>query len=118
EQPSPLYVPLHYIVTDSAGRSIVVEFVGGKAVHYPSHKGVLTNWPTYDWQTTNVKNYYNLTPYGTATSPSGAGHPGGGGLVGLPGEPLSASRFVKAWVLTEGIHELPADGAGWLPAPG
>jgi penicillin V acylase-like amidase (Ntn superfamily) len=118
EQTSKLYIPLHYIVTDHRGQSIVVEFIGGKGILYDSHKGVLTNWPSYDWQTQNVENYYNLTPYGTATSATGAGHPGGGGLQGLPGDPLSASRFVKAWVLTEGIHKLPADGRGWLPAPG
>ena len=118
EKPSLYYVPLHYVVTDSTGNSLVVEFIGGKAHHHHSHNAVLTNWPTYDWQTTNVKNYYHLTPFGSTTSPSGAGHPGGGGLLGLPGEPLSASRFVKAWVLSESIGKLPADGAGWLPAPG
>lgn len=115
---SKLYIPLHYIVTDNTGQSVVVEFIGGRAVHYHSDKGVLTNWPSYDWHTTNVQNYYNLTPYGSTTSPTGKGPPGGGGFLGLPGDPLSASRFVKAWVLTEGIQMLPADGAGWLPAPG
>jgi choloylglycine hydrolase len=118
DKKSPLYIPLHYIVTDSRGKSVVVEFIGGKAVHYHSDKGVLTNWPSYDWQTTNVQNYYNLTPYGSTTSATGAGNPGGGGFLGLPGDPLSASRFVKASVLTEGIGMLPRDGAGWLPAPG
>jgi choloylglycine hydrolase len=118
ERKSPYYVPLHYIVTDATGQSVVVEFIGGKAVHHHSHRGVLTNWPSYEWQTENVKNYYNLTPFGSSTSATGAGHPGGGGLLGLPGEPLSASRFVKAWVLSDSIHKLPADGTGWLPAPG
>lgn len=113
-----LYIPLHYIVTDNTGQSIVVEFIGGRAVHYHSTKGVLTNWPSYDWHTTNVQNYYHLTPYGSTTSATGAGNPGGGGFLGLPGEPLSASRFVKAWVLSESIQKLPRDGAGWLPAPG
>jgi choloylglycine hydrolase len=113
-----LYIPLHYIVTDNTGQSIVVEFIGGRAVHYASTRGVLTNWPSYDWHTTNVQNYYHLTPYGSTTSATGAGNPGGGGFLGLPGEPLSASRFVKAWVLSESIGKLPPDGTGWLPAPG
>jgi penicillin V acylase-like amidase (Ntn superfamily) len=117
-QKKSLYIPLHYIITDNTGQSVVVEFIGGRAVHYHSSKGVLTNWPSYDWHTTNVQNYYHLTPYGSTTSPTGAGHPGGGGFLGLPGEPLSASRFVKAWVLSESIQKLPPDGAGWLPAPG
>lgn len=118
DQADPYYVPLHYIVTDNTGQSGVVEFIGGRAIYYPGEKGVLTNWPTFDWHTTNVKNYYNLTPFGSTTSPTGAGNPGGGGFQGLPGDPLSASRFVKAWVLTEGLQQLPADGTGWLPAPG
>lgn len=115
---SPLYVPLHYIVTDSTGRSAVIEFIGGKPSVYTCTNGVMTNWPTYDWQLTNVKNYFNLTLVGGGTSTTGAGNPVGGGLVGLPGDSLSASRFVRATILSQGISQLPADGYGWLPAPG
>ncbi|MFP2910726.1 linear amide C-N hydrolase [Pyxidicoccus sp. 3LFB2] len=119
--PSPgeqYYVPLHYIVTDNTGQSAVIEFIGGTPKIYKCTNGVMTNWPTYDWQLTNVENYYNLTLVGSATSTSGAGNPVGGGLVGLPGDSLSASRFVKATILSQGISQLPVDGAGWLPAPG
>jgi choloylglycine hydrolase len=112
------YVPLHYIVTDRTGRSAVIEFIGGKPNVYACTNGVMTNWPTYDWQLTNVKNYFNLTLVGSGTSASGAGNPVGGGLVGLPGDSLSASRFVRATILSQGISQLPADGWGWLPAPG
>ncbi|MCY1079812.1 linear amide C-N hydrolase [Archangium lansingense] len=114
----PYYIPLHYIVTDSTGQSAVIEFIEGKTIVYPSTNAVLTNWPTYDWQLTNVKNYFNLTLVGNGTSTSGAGNPVGGGLVGLPGDSLSASRFVRATILSQGISQLPADGTGWLPAPG
>ena len=112
------YVPLHYIVTDSTGQSCVIEFIKGKPNLYLSTNAVLTNWPTYDWQLENVKNYFNLTLFGNGTSTSGAGNPVGGGLMGLPGDSLSASRFVKASILSQGIAQLPPDGAGWLPAPG
>ncbi|CAM3483793.1 linear amide C-N hydrolase [Corallococcus sp. ZKHCc1 1396] len=112
------YVPLHYIVTDNTGQSAVIEFINGTPQIYKCTNGVMTNWPTYDWQLTNVQNYYNLTLVGTATSTSGAGNPVGGGLVGLPGDSLSASRFVRATILSQGISQLPADGTGWLPAPG
>jgi choloylglycine hydrolase len=116
--PDPSYLPLHYVVTDSTGRSAVVEFIGGKGILYPNATGVLTNWPTYDWHSTNVENYFNLTPYGSATTLLETGNPGGGGLLGLPGDPLSTSRFVKASILTKGVNSLPKDGFGWLPAPG
>lgn len=114
----PGYVPLHFIVTDSTGQSAVVEFIGGEGIVYECTNGVMTNWPTYDWQLTNVKNYFNLTLVGSGTSTTGAGNPVGGGLVGLPGDSLSSSRFVRATILSQGISQLPADGTGWLPAPG
>ena len=38
--------------------------------------------------------------------------------MGLPGDSLSASRFVRATVLAQGIGQLPATGEGWRPAPG
>ncbi len=115
---SSSYVPLHYIVTDDAGASTVVEFVGGQTNVYPSPNGVLANAPAYDWQLGNVWNYENLTPIGTPTSTSGAGVPTGSNLTGLPGDPMSASRFIKGWYLAQGYNLLPPDGDGWLPAPG
>ena len=113
-----LYVPLHYIVTDSTGQSAVIEFIDGKPRPYNCCNGVMTNWPTYDWQITNVKDYFNLTLFGGGTSKTGEGNPIGGGLIGLPGDALSASRFVKATILSQGLGQLPGDGTGWLPAPG
>lgn len=119
------YVPLHYIVTDSTGASAVIEFIEGKTVVYGPDEcnGVMTNWPVYGWHLTNVKNYFNLTLDSTSTSITGAGNPVGGGMVGLPGDSLSTSRFVKATVLSQpfnpqGLNPLPPDGTGWLPAPG
>lgn len=128
------YEPLHFVVTDDTGASIIVEFVNGVTpTIYQSSNAVLTNTPTYDWQLTNVGNYFNLTLMGQATAADGAANPVGGGLVGLPGDQLSASRFVRAWVLSAGLNgngglqppaigagvgQLPPDGTGWLPAPG
>jgi choloylglycine hydrolase len=130
----PWYEPLHFVVTDNTGASMIVEFVDGEGpTIYQSSNAVLTNTPTYDWHLTNIDNYFNLTLIGQATSASGASNPVGGGLVGLPGDSLSASRFVRAWVLSAGLNanggllppaigagvgHLPSDGTGWLPAPG
>jgi penicillin V acylase-like amidase (Ntn superfamily) len=112
------YVPLHYIVTDQTGASVIVEFVDGATNVYASENGVMTNAPTYDWQITNVSNYDNVSLVGAATSTTGTGPPVGGSLLGLPGDSLSASRFVRAWYLSQGFGQLAPDGAGWLPAPG
>src|SRR5262249_18786849 len=70
---SPFYVPLHYIVTDNTGHSLVIEFLGGKLHHHHSSDGVLTNAPSYDWHVKNIENYFNLTLVGAGTSTTGAG---------------------------------------------
>jgi choloylglycine hydrolase len=111
------FVPLHYVVTDATGASIVIEFVGGATNVYDSSDAVMTNAPTYDWQTTNVDDYYNLSLIGPATSTSGT-KVVGGQLLGLPGDSLPSSRFVRAWILSQGFNDrLAADGRDWLPAP-
>lgn len=115
---SPFFVPLHYVVTDSNGASIVVEFVDGETNVYDAPRAVMTNAPTYDWQSVNVGNYDHLTLQGGVTQTSGTAPLGGSGLVGLPGDALPSSRFIRAWYQSKGFTELPDDGTGWLPAPG
>ena len=95
--------PLHAIITDAKGRSIVIEFVKGKVHVYNDKSGILTNSPTFDWQITNLKNYVNLSPYTPAPikingqTYSVTGH--GSGMLGLPGDLSPPSRFVKMTVL-------------------
>ena len=100
-------MPLHYVVTDSAGDSIVIEYVGGKLNLYDNKIGVMTNSPTYDWHLMNLRNYAELTPYapgpgkyeinGVNVSPFGSG----AGMVGLPGDFTSPSRFIRAFEFTQ-----------------
>ncbi len=99
-------ISLHYIVTDSNGSSIVIEYIDGKLNIYDSGIGVMTNSPTYDWHLSNLRNYSQLTPYGKAPgkrtvdginfTPFGAG----AGLTGLPGDYTPPSRFVRAFFFT------------------
>lgn len=110
------FVPLHYVVTDATGASIIVEFVDGEANVYPSTNAVMTNAPTYDWQLVNVDNFANLQLAGAATSTTSS-ETVGGQLLGLPGDSLPASRFIRAWYLSQGFAELQAAGTPWLPAP-
>ena len=46
-------LPLHYIVTDQSGRSLVIEYVKGKLHLYDNPLGVITNSPPFDWQLKN-----------------------------------------------------------------
>lgn len=92
-------LPLHFSFHDSAGNSLVVEYVGGKLYMYDNEVGVMTNDPTFDWHVTNLNNYVNLKP----TNPKPVVIKGmtfvatgqGNGMLGLPGDISPPSRFVK-----------------------
>lgn len=108
-----LSFPLHLVINDAQGKSIVVEFNKGTKQIYENPLGILTNSPTFDWQLTNLKNYANLSPYdvepikvdGMIYSATGQG----AGMVGLPGDSTPPSRFVKMAFLQK--TALPVDNA-------
>ena len=99
--------PVHYVVHDASGKSIVIEYVGGKLNIHDNPLGVLTNTPAFDWQMTNLRNYVNfsftnapevqlgpvkLTPFGQ-----------GSGMLGLPGDFTPPSRFVRAAAFSQSV---------------
>lgn len=104
---SSVPMPLHYVVVDSAGNSIVIEYVKGKLYIYDNNLGVMTNSPTYDWHLLNIRNYTHITPYaqgpgvkeinGVNFTPFGSGT----GLTGLPGDYSPPSRFIRAFFYTQ-----------------
>lgn len=100
----PTPAPFHYIVYDKAGNCLVIEPIDGKLVTYNNKLGVFTNSPTFDWHTTNLRNYLNLTPFnaepvtinGVTLHPFGQGS----GMVGMPGDFTPPSRFVRAAIFS------------------
>jgi len=92
--------PLHFIVTDSSGEAIVVEYIDGELVTFDNPLGVVTNAPTFDWHLINLRNFINLSPTALPSitvdkldfAPLGAGS----GMIGLPGDFTPPSRFVRA----------------------
>jgi penicillin V acylase-like amidase (Ntn superfamily) len=76
--------PCHLALEDAAGKSAVVEFVGGQMKVYQNNSAVLTDEPSLDDQLANLKNY----------KPFGGDRP-------LPGDVDSKSRFVKASAFLE-----------------
>ena len=91
--------PLHWIIADR-DCAITVESVREGVRIYDNPVGILTNNPPFDYQMTNLTNYMslsteppenyfsdqlNLTPYSR-----------GMGMLGMPGDLSSASRFVRA----------------------
>ncbi len=92
--------PLHLIVHDAKGNHLVMEFINGEMVLSDNPLGIFTNAPSFDWQLTNLRNYINLSPVNVAplTIDNFTLHPTGQGtgLMGLPGDWSSPSRFIKA----------------------
>ena len=94
-------IPIHHIVTDATGASIVIEYTKGALSIYDNKVGAMTNSPNYDWHLLNLRNYANLQPLGAPASrnidgvslaPFGAGS----GMLGLPGDFTPPSRFIRA----------------------
>ncbi len=92
--------PVHYVVHDKQGQSLVIEYVRGELHLHDNPLGVMTNAPEFSWHMTNLHNYVNLRAMnsapvkidGVSLQPFGQGS----GLFGLPGDFTSPSRFVRA----------------------
>jgi choloylglycine hydrolase len=111
---------VHFIISDATGKSVVIEFVGGKLTVYDAPLGVITNSPTFDWQMTNLRNYVNfsmtnvppvklgpvmLEPFGQ-----------GSGMLGIPGDFTPPSRFVRAVAFSQSVFQPKTGGDAILEA--
>ena len=101
--------PLHWLVADRTGKSMVIEKTADGLHLMDNPVGVLSNSPDFQWHLTNLRNYMNLsstqeqpqtwgslelTPFGQ-----------GGGSFGLPGDYTPPSRFVRtAFLKTHTTH--------------
>ena len=93
--------PLHFIIRDRSGKSLVIEPIEGKLKVYDDPVGVLTNSPSLDWHLTNLRNYNGLTAQNTPSLQLGGNFAlpqfgQGTGMFGLPGDATPPSRFVRA----------------------
>lgn len=92
---------VHWRITEPGGRMVVLEVVGGVPHFYENKLGVITNAPGFQWHMTNLNNYVNLY---AGSAPNNEIKPGivlqplghGSGMLGLPGDFTSPSRFVRA----------------------
>lgn len=120
----------HWAVTDTTGRSGVIEYEGGTLRYYENKVGVMTNDPPYPWHVMNLNQYAFVSPlWPTGNMPPRAGtsakvevntdeagtvpnaliSPGPGkkggshgfNLGGLPGDLTPASRFVRTFFLKQ-----------------
>lgn len=91
--------PLHWLISDN-DRSITVEPMEYGLKIYENEVGVLTNNPPFDYHMYHLANYMNLTKHPPENRFSDKltlkPYSLGLGAMGLPGDPSSSSRFVKA----------------------
>lgn len=105
-------ITAHYTFTDKMGESVVLEPTNhGHFRVFDNTVGVMTNDPTFDWHMTNLANYVQVQGFNkqqnnlnakTVVTPISNGT----GLLGLPGDYTSPSRFVRAAYLRNLIGEV------------
>ncbi|ASB91411.1 choloylglycine hydrolase family protein [Bacillus sonorensis] len=108
--------PLHWILADRSGKSIVVEPVEDGIQVHDNPVGVMTNSPDFPWHLTNLRNYIGLRPGQFTAKKLGeltlSAFGEGSGLAGLPGDFTPPSRFVRAAYLKEHIKPVSGETEG------
>lgn len=101
--------PGHLMASDKNGHCVVIEFIDGQIKITDNPVGVITNNPTFDWHLTNLRNYGFIS--NEAFDPVNWGEleitplAGGSGMLGLPGDFTSPSRFVRAVIFSQFSRE-------------
>ncbi len=107
--------PLHWIITDKTGQTLVIEPMPEGIVIHDNPLGVMTNSPDFNWHLTNIRNYIGVSPHkidpiqlnGLSFTPFG----GGSGSIGLPGDYTPPSRFLRALFGREAINPIKTEDA-------
>jgi choloylglycine hydrolase len=101
--------PVHFVVHDASGNSIVIEYDRGELHVHDNPLGVITNSPNFDWHMINLRNYVNFSFTNAPSidlgsvklSPLGQGS----GMLGIPGDFTPPSRFVRAVAYSQSVAE-------------
>lgn len=118
-----LHFPLHYTFVDTTGECIVLEPVLDGGFKLYDYVDVMTNSPEYNYHTTNIRHYINLSDINppahrvmkNKVDLEPIEHDTGYGLFGLPGDYTSPPRFIRRFYLknmlddfdtNEGINRL------------
>lgn len=109
-------LPQHCVFMDETGDCIVVEpSLPGEFRIFDNPIGVMTNTPPFDWHLINLENYANLNDQiypGIQMEKHNVFSPGkGSGLLGLPGDFTSTSRFIRAAYFKH-LADQPTDATG------
>lgn len=100
---------IHFVIYDKDRNSIVVEIKNGNCIFYENEVGVITNESWYNWQEKNLDNYLGLTnkTFLNLNSHKKSFHTriAGNGLMGLPGDFTSSSRFVRSAIVKKFVEK-------------
>lgn len=102
-------LPLHWIVVDKSGKSIVIEPVATGLKIYENPVGVMTNSPSFPWHLTNLNQY--VTVSNIEKKPiqfkefTAKGNGAGSGMLGIPGDYTSISRFIRIAYMNQFIEK-------------
>jgi penicillin V acylase-like amidase (Ntn superfamily) len=98
-------MPLHWILYDRHGDSLVMEITKTGMQLYDDPVGVMTNSPAFPWQLTNLGHYSHIQPQDFSAKKYGdyqiVSDGPGTGAIGLPGDYTSTSRFVRTAFLRQ-----------------
>lgn len=93
-------VPLHWIITDRSGNCRVLEVQADGFHWYDDTVGVMTNSPNFAWHQQNLSNYIQVhngpQPERKFNDFTAQEVGPGSGMIGIPGDYTSVSRFVRA----------------------
>lgn len=101
-EPQGIVLPLHWFCVDKTGKSVVIECVKGDAKVYDNELGIMTNSPTYPEHLLTLQNY----PKFSQENDPQKTYSQGTGMIGLPGDFTSISRFVRLNVFQK-FHDKP-----------
>lgn len=108
--------PLHVMVSDTTGASLVIEWNDGRMQVYDNPVGVMTNGPEFPWHLTNLKNWTHLdnVDHSVATFGSIAVSQPDSGIAtsALPASNTSVGRFVRAVYYTSFTEKATGPDAG------
>ncbi|MHC5228623.1 choloylglycine hydrolase family protein [Enterococcus sp. LJL99] len=111
-----IITPLHWIITDESGKSVVIEPTEKTLSFKENPVNVMTNTPQLEWHIQNLRNYLSVRPmqYDSAKFGDFEATPfsQGTGTSGLPGGYTPPERFVRAAFLKEYIKEAANEDEG------
>jgi len=97
-----IVMPFHWFCADKSGECIMLECINGVPTVYDNKLGISTNSPTYPEHLISLQAYPDFSQYNSDKKNISEGT----GMLGLPGDFTSISRFIRLNVFQQ-FHDKP-----------